>query len=80
MMKLWERNDAPPHVDGAPGAGTRPYLVLCHRRPEDAAAASDRGEAPSEHDAGDEDLEDLDLDGGGRYRTATVYQWVRIPR
>jgi hypothetical protein len=84
MQKLWERNDAPPHVAGAPGAGARPYLVLCHRPPEDDA--SGREAAPSDHDAEIEDgvpseaHEDLDLDGGNRHRTAIVYQWVRIPR
>jgi hypothetical protein len=84
MMRLWERNDAPPHVDGAPGAGARPYLVLCHRPPAEAAA-SGRGDAPSDHDidhdVGDEARTHLGLDlDGGRHRTATVYQWVRIPR
>jgi hypothetical protein len=74
-MKLWERNDAPPHVEHAPGAGAHPYLVLCHRPPEDAAA-SEREEAPSYLvDEPDDIDEHLDLD-----RTATVYQWVRIPR
>jgi hypothetical protein len=63
MMKLWERNDAP-QVDGAPGAGAHPYLVLCHRPPEEADDA-----------AGDEPfaLDDDDC------HTAVVYQWVRIP-
>lgn len=81
MMKLWERTDAPPHVAGAPGAGARPYLVLCHRPPEDAAA-SGREAAPSDHDAEPDDgvHEDLDLDGGDHHRTAIVYQWVRIAR
>jgi hypothetical protein len=86
-MRLWERNDAPPHVEHAPGAGAHPYLVLCHRPPEDAAAAaaSDREDAPSylfddEADHADSTDEGLDLDGGGQHSTATVYQWVRVPR
>jgi hypothetical protein len=76
MMKLWERNDAPPLVDGAPGAtGAHPYLVLCHRPPEEAAASSTPDGAPS-----DDANEGLDLDDSGRNSTAVVYQWVRIPR
>jgi hypothetical protein len=84
MMKLWERNDAPPHVDGAPGAAAAdPYLVLCHRPPEDAASSVHDG-ALHEQDGlvrhGTESDERLGLDHGGGVteHTAVVYQWVRI--
>jgi hypothetical protein len=84
MMKLWERNDAPPHVDGAPGAAAaHPYLVLCHRPPEEAAS-SVRDSALHDQDGhahdGTESHERFGLDERDRVsdHTAVVYQWVRI--
>jgi hypothetical protein len=90
MMKLWERNDAPPHVDGAPGAAADPYLVLCHRPPEDAAAAtaaiatsvepgaSPLGDGYGFHGTESDERPGLDGTGGVTEHTAVVYQWVRI--
>jgi hypothetical protein len=80
MMRLWERNDAP-HVDGAPGAsGAHPYLVLCHRPPEEPCGSAAPGEASSEIDDAIYDEHESDYDDGDRRRTAVVYQWVKIPR
>ena len=87
MMKLWERNDAPPHVDGAPGAAdAHPYMVLCHRPPEDATASSAHDGSPHAvggHGHGYDGTEGderfgLDDRGGVNEHTAVVYQWVRI--
>jgi len=84
MMKLWERNDAPPHVDGAPGAAAAdPYLVLCHRPPEDIAISGDDGVAQVQDGYGHHGTESderlgLDHRGGVTEHTAVVYQWVRI--
>ena len=81
MMKLWERNDAPSHVDGAPGAaGAHPYLVLCRRPAEEAAASSAPDGTPSDADSDDDATEAFDLDDTSSNCTAVVYQWVRIPR
>jgi hypothetical protein len=71
MLRTWERHDAPPHVEGAPGRRERrhPYLVLCHRRPEEQIEPPFAGfdePSPSDHDE------------SSTIRTAVVYQWVRI--
>jgi hypothetical protein len=73
MMQLWERNDASPPVGSAPGRRERkhPYVVLCHRRPqehlEQVVAAGFDEPSPSEHES-------------TTIRTAVVYQWVRLAR
>ena len=79
MMKLWERSDETPPVDGAPGtAGTHPYLVLCRRHTKESAGAAVPDEVPGQvPDDGDADAA-FDLADRGNH-TAVVYQWVRIP-
>ena len=79
MMKLWERSDEAPQVDGAPGtAGTHPYLVLCRRHTKESTGAPVPDDAPGQV-PGDSDA-DAAFDLGDRGdHTAVVYQWVRIP-
>jgi len=75
MMKLWERSDETPPVDGAPAAaGTHPYLVLCRRHTKESAGPSVPDEVPGDSDA----AAAFDLGDRGNH-TAVVYQWVRIP-
>ena len=82
MMKLWERSDETPPVDGAPGtAGTHPYLVLCRRHTKESAGAPVPDDVPGQGPGAPGDSEDdaaFDLGDSGDHR-AVVYQWVRIP-
>jgi hypothetical protein len=79
MMKLWERSDESPHVDGAPGtAGPHPYLVLCRRHTKESVGASVPDDAPGQVPGDSDDDATFDLGDRGDH-AAVVYQWVRIP-